>query len=31
VEGSIGEYRFDSMSEKGREEDIVENNEKVGG
>ncbi len=30
VEGYIGEYRFDSMSEKRREQDIAENNEKVG-
>jgi len=30
VEGFTREFGFDSMSEKGREEDIVESNEKVG-
>ncbi len=30
MEGFTREFGFDSMSEKGREEDIVESNEKVG-
>jgi len=31
VEGSVGEFGFDSMSEEGSEKNIVEGDEEVGG